>query len=171
MTISQNRLLALRKEKDLNQETVASACGISRSTLSHYEKGLTPCVENAIALAGYFGVSVDYILGISDEKAPNTNAISESFVLLSKLAGEATPTTSDVLALAKAASLYMHAGKPCGLAPLTAWRDFMRHLTVCFASAAAGNGAQLIDAANAAVLAALEITKMPAAFIGKTDDT
>lgn len=171
MANQKNRLLALRKERGEKQGIVAEKCGMTRAALSHYENGLTPGMENAMALASYYGVSLDYVLGLSNERAQNVGAVSDRFVTLAKLAGDSSPTASDIIELAEAAINYLVSGKPCGLAPLAAWRDFMRHLTVCFASAAAGNGAQLIDAANAAVLAALEITKMPAAFIGKAADT
>lgn len=171
MTNQKNRLLVLRKERGERQATVAEKCGMTRTALSHYENGLTPGMENAMALASYYGVSLDYVLGLSNERAQNVGAVSDRFVTLAKLSGESSPTASDIIEITDAAIHYLTSGKPCGLAPLAAWRDFMRHLTVCFASAAAGNGAQLIDAANAAVLAALEITKMPAAFIGKAADT
>ena len=46
----------------------------------------------------------------------------------------------------------------------------MRHLAVCFTAAAAGNVAQVMDHANAAVVAALEVTKMPAAMLEKKGD-
>ncbi len=165
MSYSLNRLRLLRDEKDLKQETVAHDVGISRSALSTYEKGLTPGIDNAIALAQYYGVSLDYILGLSDERNTNIGSLSSRFATLSSLAGEAAPTASDVTALVDAAAVYLVNGKPCGVEPLAAWRDFMRKLTVCFSAAASGNGAQLMDAANAAVIAALEVTKMPAVML------
>lgn len=167
MSYPLNRLRLLRKEKELKQETVARDVGISRSALSTYEKGLTPGIDNAIALARYYGVSLDYILGLSDERNMHVGSLSGRFATLSSLAGDAAPTASDVTALVDAAAVYLANGKPCGVEPLAAWRDFMRKLTVCFSAAASGNGAQLLDAANAAVVAALEVTKMPAAMLEK----
>lgn len=167
MSYPLNRLRLLRDEKDLKQETVARDTGISRSALSTYEKGLTPGIDNAIALAKYYGVSLDYVLGLSDERNANIGSMAGKFATLSGLAGNAAPTASDVTALVDAAAVYLANGKPCGVAPLAAWRDFMRKLTVCFSAATGGNGAQLLDAANAAVVAALEVTKMPAALLEK----
>ena len=43
----------------------------------------------------------------------------------------------------------------------------MRHLTACFTAAAAGHTAQVMDHANAAVVAALDVTRMPAAMLEK----
>lgn len=167
MSYPLNRLRLLREEKDLKQEMVAHDVGISRSALSTYEKGLTPGIDNAIALARYYGVSLDYILGLSDERNANIGALAGKFATLSSLSGGAAPTASDVTALVDAAAVYLANGRPCGVEPLAAWRDFMRRLTVCFSAATSGNGAQLLDAANAAVVAALDVTKMPAAMLEK----
>ena len=170
MSYPLNRLRLLRDEKELKQETVAQDVGISRSALSTYEKGLTPGIDNAIALARYYGVSLDYILGLSDERNSNIGSLSGKFATLSKLAGDAAPSASDVTALVDAAAVYLANGRPCGTEPLAAWRDFMRKLTVCFSAATSGNGPQLLDAANAAVVAALDVTKMPAAMLVKKEE-
>ena len=54
-----NRLRQLREEKELKQTTVAADLGISRTTLSNYEAGMMPSIENGIALANYYHVSLD----------------------------------------------------------------------------------------------------------------
>ena len=41
----------------------------------------------------------------------------------------------------------------------------MRHLTTCLRAATEGDTARLADAANAATVAALEVTKMPARML------
>ena len=41
-----------------------------------------------------------------------------------------------------------------------AWRDFMRHLTTCLKSATQGDAAKLAEAANAATIAALDVTRI-----------
>lgn len=161
MSYKLTRLRQLREEKDLKQTTVADDLHISRTTLSNYEAGMTPSIENAIALAQYYRVSLDYIVGLSSERSANVGALSASFVTLHNLAPEAAPTASDVSALVDAAILYLVGGKPCGEQPLTAWRDFMRSLTVCLAAALNDDCAQLLDNANAAVIAALDVSKMP----------
>ena len=170
MPYTANRLRQLREERDEKQATVAAALGISRATLSTYEKGLTPSIDNAIALARYYGVSLDYILGLSAERSASTGSLASSFLTVQRLAGDASPTASDLAALVDAAIVYLSNGTACGLQPVAAWRDFMRHLAVCFTAAAAGNVAQVMDHANAAVVAALEVTKMPAAMLEKKGD-
>lgn len=167
MSYTLSRLRQLREEKEEKQATVAEALGISRATLSTYEKGLTPSIDNAIALARYYGVSLDYILGLSAERSASTGSLASSFLTMQRLAGDAAPTASDVTALVDAAIVYLSNGTPCGLQPVMAWRDFMRHLAACFTAAAADRPAQVMDHANAAVVAALDVTKMPAAMLEK----
>lgn len=164
MTYKKNRLRTLREEKGLKQTTVAQDLGLSRTTLSNYEAGMTPSIDNAIALAQYYHVSIDYIVGLSAERSPTIGALGASFTTLAGLAGEAAPTASDVSALVEAAILYQCGGALCGEQPISAWRDFMHRLTDCFHAAAKDDSAALIDAANAATLAALEIAKMPAIY-------
>lgn len=162
-----SRLEQLRKERNMNQADVAAELNMSRSTLSGYEKGKMPSIDHALALANYYHVSLDYITGLSAERSANASALVSSFVTLNNLAGGSAPTASDVGALVDAAIVYMCAGKPCGEQPLMAWRDFMRQLTTCLSAATQGDGARLADAANAATIAALEVTKMPARLLEK----
>ena len=168
MNYNLNRLKQLRG--DQLQGTVADATGINRTTLSQYEMGKLPSSQHAIALAAYFHVSTDYIFGLTAEKNASNGALPASFATLQSLAGDAAPTASDVSALADAAIMYLCSGKTCGVQPVIAWRDFMRHLAGCFTAAAAGNAAQVMDQANAAVVAALDVTKMPAAMLEKKGD-
>lgn len=59
----------LRNKKDVSQEIVAEACGISRVTLARYENGSRiPKAENVARLAAYYGVTSDYILGRDQEE-------------------------------------------------------------------------------------------------------
>ena len=167
MSNTASRLRQLREERDEKQATVAQALGISRATLSTYENGLTPSIDNAIALAKHFGVSLDYILGLSTERNTGTSSLATQFIAMRQLSEESAPTAADLTALVDAALIYLSNGSPCGTGPMTAWRDFMRNLAACLSSASAGNVAQVIDRANAAVIAALEVTKMPAAMLEK----
>lgn len=165
MSYAANRIKQLREEKELNQTEVADALRIPRSALSAYENGRIPSMDHALALANYYHVSLDYIAGISAERSANASALVSSLMTLNNLAGASAPTASDVGALVDAAIVYMCQGKPCGEQPLTAWRDFMRHLTACLKAATQGDATKLADAANAATIAALDVTKMPARML------
>lgn len=62
------RLRDLREDHDLSQNTVAEYLHISQATYSRYESGKLDIPSAAlIALAKYYGVSVDYLLGITSE--------------------------------------------------------------------------------------------------------
>jgi transcriptional regulator with XRE-family HTH domain len=64
-----NRLISLRKERNLTQEDMAKVIQKKRSTVSGYEtEGKEPDLETVCLLAKYFGVSTDYLLGYSDER-------------------------------------------------------------------------------------------------------
>lgn len=59
----------LRKEKKLSQKDAAKDLGISQALLSHYEKGIRECgLEFLVRIAAYYGVSCDYLLGLTTVK-------------------------------------------------------------------------------------------------------
>lgn len=58
------RLTALRKEHKLTKKAMAEALGLSRQTVSNWEKGdIEPNIGVLAKIASYFGVSTDYLLG------------------------------------------------------------------------------------------------------------
>lgn len=61
------RLRHLREDKDLTQEKIAKILGMSQTGYSKYETGENDIPTNIlIALADFYGTSVDYILGRTD---------------------------------------------------------------------------------------------------------
>nr|WP_325304016.1 helix-turn-helix transcriptional regulator [uncultured Dysosmobacter sp.] len=65
------RLRNLREDRDLNQTAVAAVLHVSQTTYSRYESGALDIPSGAlIALARFYGTSVDYLLGLTDETAP-----------------------------------------------------------------------------------------------------
>lgn len=71
MTLFGKTLLEQRKIKGLNQDELAGFIGISRATLSDYERGKTePDFSTLVQIAKFFGISVDEMLGnLSGEDA------------------------------------------------------------------------------------------------------
>ena len=64
---STNRIRSLREDRDLRQADVAAATGIDQRTLSNYETGKTvPDAVAIVALAKFFRVTCDYLLGVTD---------------------------------------------------------------------------------------------------------
>ena len=61
------RIRDLRENKDLSQKEIAALLNISQSTYSRYESGFLDIPsEILISLSKLYGVSTDYILGLSD---------------------------------------------------------------------------------------------------------
>ena len=68
-----NRIREMREDRDLRQVDVAQATGIDQKTLSNYETGRTnPDSYAIVRLAEFFGVSCDYLLGVTDRSILDT---------------------------------------------------------------------------------------------------
>ena len=64
------RLRSLREDRDMNQTQIAKILNMSQTGYSKYETGENDIPTNIlIKLADYYGVSVDYILGRTDNPA------------------------------------------------------------------------------------------------------
>ena len=63
------RLEDLRIDADKTQQEIADVLSCRREVYRRYEKGIHEIpVWAVIALAKYYGVSTDYLLGLSDKK-------------------------------------------------------------------------------------------------------
>ena len=61
-------LKMLRKSKNLTQKQLAENIGASESGIQNYELGTRkPTYDMLISLADYFDVSIDYLVGRSDD--------------------------------------------------------------------------------------------------------
>ena len=59
-----DKLKDLRKKRGLSQVALAERLGLSKSTIGAYETGdITPSVEALNAIADFFNVDLDYLLG------------------------------------------------------------------------------------------------------------
>ena len=58
------RLRDMREDADLTQREIAEILGIKQTVYSRYERGFqTIPLEHLVALADYYHVSTDYLLG------------------------------------------------------------------------------------------------------------
>ena len=65
------RLYQLRKGRGISQEELANAVGVSRQAVQKWEAGAsTPDLNNLSALAGYFSVTLDYLVRGVEPEAP-----------------------------------------------------------------------------------------------------
>lgn len=63
------RIRDLREDRDLTQKAMAKALNCSQQVYSNYELGQRDIpTDILIKLACFYNVSVDYILGLSDNK-------------------------------------------------------------------------------------------------------
>lgn len=62
------RLVLLRKSRGLTQKQLATEIKLSELAIQHYEsQRRKPAFDILIALADYFDVSLDYLVGRSDD--------------------------------------------------------------------------------------------------------
>ena len=65
------RIRDLREDNDLTQKQIAEYLHIAQNTYSQYENGQRQIpVDVLIALASYYNTSVDYLLGLTDQRKP-----------------------------------------------------------------------------------------------------
>ncbi len=73
------RLRSLREEKEITQEELGKLFSVTKTAISLYESDKRfPDQDTLIKLAAFFNVSVDYLLGVSDEKGPFSASDAEN---------------------------------------------------------------------------------------------
>lgn len=66
------QLKVIRKSRGITQKQLAQAIGASERGIQSYEIGeRKPAFDQLIALADYFGVSIDYLVGRTDNPEVN----------------------------------------------------------------------------------------------------
>lgn len=86
------RLKLLRTSRELSQYSLANYIGISKSSINMYERGeREPGIETLEAIADFFNVDMNYLIGKSD--VPN------SYVLAQTIPAHAIPSASNILPL------------------------------------------------------------------------
>ena len=77
-----NKIMKLRKEKKLSQETLADMLGVTRQTISNWELNVTkPDISQVKNISKYFNISIDELLDndirdIIEKKVSNTEKIT-----------------------------------------------------------------------------------------------
>ena len=63
------RLKDLREDHDKTQKEIADVLGTSQTMYARYERGANELpIRHLITLCKYYGVSADFVLGITDKK-------------------------------------------------------------------------------------------------------
>lgn len=99
-----DNFLSLCKSQNISPIEVRRALGISQSTMASWKsRGLTPKYETLSKIADYFGVSVDYLLGNTEQKEkPLVNEDEELTEYLDELKNR--PEMKMLFSLAKGAT-------------------------------------------------------------------
>src|SRR5579871_1188241 len=75
MALRGNRLRYLRTTKGLTQEELATRLQLGKRQIHRYERELSDPASDVVArLAAALGTSSDYLLGLTDEPAPNLSS-------------------------------------------------------------------------------------------------
>ena len=62
------RIRDLREDHDKTQQQIAEVLGTSQTMYARYERGVNEMpIRHLLMLCSYYGVSADYILGLTDE--------------------------------------------------------------------------------------------------------
>jgi len=73
-----NHIKELRVQRGLTQVDLGNRLGVSKSVISSYENGIhLPPYDILIRLSSIFGVSCDYLLGVSDTPYISTKGLTE----------------------------------------------------------------------------------------------
>lgn len=65
------RVRNLREDRDINQSVIAKYLQVHQTTYSDYELGnLNIPADVLIKLAKFYGTSIDYIVGLTDDPKP-----------------------------------------------------------------------------------------------------
>lgn len=69
----------LRKSRNLTQKELGAKIGLSKAVVSKYENGLGyPTYDVLIRIAQYFGVTTDYLLGVTSGKTVDVSNLTDS---------------------------------------------------------------------------------------------
>ena len=58
------QLRSLREAVGVSRHTLSELCGLSSDAIRKYEAGeIVPSIRSAVAIADYFGVTIDFLIG------------------------------------------------------------------------------------------------------------
>ena len=78
-----DKIKALREAKGITQAELARSLSITRGGVNSWEQDFsTPTPASIVELAKFFGVSTDYLLGVSSSQAIDTTGLSQRDVAL-----------------------------------------------------------------------------------------
>ncbi len=95
--ILNTRLAELRCQKNLSKKEISISLGLEQSSYGKYELGQRqPSIEILQKLASFFEVSIDYLLGETDNPTPPNKTALTSFEAAKKLQEELSNIDIDI---------------------------------------------------------------------------
>ncbi|MBP1991668.1 helix-turn-helix domain-containing protein [Paenibacillus eucommiae] len=92
------RLAEIRNSKGISQYELADRLKFTRTQLANYEQGKRePDFTTLITLADYFNVSLDYLLGRTDQKSIKSEKIMQNVLIYGREKENLTPEEADYL--------------------------------------------------------------------------
>lgn len=75
------RIRMLCEKKGISIAKLENDCGFANSTIKKWKSSSTPGVDKIKVIARYFGVTVDYILGLTDIPTPADELIGDDDII------------------------------------------------------------------------------------------
>lgn len=151
MTTPSKRLRDLRKDANLLQTELAAKLNLSQFIISNLENGRTLSADELIVYAEYFGVSADYILGLTTSKSRTNTGLDQ---LLSQLesasSSEVVIGAQQVFDVLEDLIGYYKAGAPLGDLPMRLLGQFSGAVRSAMVASQQDNSAIMVDAMRAA---------------------
>lgn len=172
MDTPNERIKQLRKESKLLQEDVAVRINSSRFNISRYENGIPVPSEVVAAYAQAFGVSADWILGLTTDRTPGGSEINTAIDALAAQAGkqEAAFSADQLMQLLDALRAYYRAGAPAGNAPMQVLSAFLTAMTDAVKTTRTGSAMDVLAATNALSSVGLNASTILAQFLRQQDE-
>ena len=162
------RLRQLRLESGLKQEDLCADLNLSRGIVSAYEHGREPSFDTLVALARYFNVTTDYMLGVSQERAPTLDELTSAVTLADKAASDhdaPAVTASRITALARSLAAALDGGCPGAPEAAALSRQLVDGLQLVVDAIAARSAAQVLDAVNRLLAAVTSVNRVLTAWM------
>ena len=160
LALIKDRLVFLRKEKNVLQADVAAYLSCSLSTISGYENGKQLPTDVILKLADYYDVSTDYLLCRTNERKNIKGDLQEMLDRLSRIIDVPFLTGMDIASMINAIVKYKQRGTSIGNEPIEMVRDFVLSMTQVLNAITDENVPLLIEQSDAALIAGLEASKI-----------
>lgn len=173
MDILKRRIHDLRVDSDMKQSDVADALNVSQSVISAYECGREPPLDIIFKYADFFGVSVGYLIGLTNDKSGAVSGHEKAIDEMQSGAlanGDIAFSRSDISQLAASFVNYYKAGAPAGSIPMACTVAFLGAMTRLLDAAAQRDAAAVMIAGDDAARAGMDTSHALAAVLGVRPD-